>query len=78
MNETKLTVRVPSELLENIRKYAKKNDTTISELIKGYLRRFPGKDTGGQTPIVSRLSGVVSQRVAMKDYSTHLEEKYGQ
>jgi hypothetical protein len=41
MEQTKLTVRVPRDLLENIKRYAAENNTTITDLIEAYLRRIP-------------------------------------
>ena len=38
MEQTKLTVRVPRDLLENVKRYAKENNTTITDLIEAYLR----------------------------------------
>ena len=34
MSETKLTVRVPRDLLENVKRYAAKNNTTLTDLLK--------------------------------------------
>ncbi len=38
MEETKLTVRVPRDLLENFKRYAAENNTTLTDLIEAYLR----------------------------------------
>ena len=77
MQETKLTVRVPRELLENVKRYAAQNNTTLSDLIKAYLRHIPAPETMEDAPIVRRLSGSLSQAVSERDYQKHLEEKYG-
>jgi hypothetical protein len=77
MEETKLTVRVPRDLLENFKRYAAENDTTLTDLIKAYLRALPARETLENAPIVRRLSGSLSQAVSVKDYRKHLEEKYG-
>ncbi len=78
MQETKLTVRVPRELLENAKRYARQNNTTLTNLIEAYLRRIPVQSTLENAPIVRRLSGTLSQEVSIQDYKEHLEEKYGQ
>jgi hypothetical protein len=57
MGETKLSVRVPRDLLENAKRYASKNNTTLTDLIEAYLRRLPAQGTLGKAPIVRRLSG---------------------
>jgi hypothetical protein len=76
MNETKLTVRVPRDLLENIKRYAAQNNTTLTDLIEAYLRHIPIQEPLDNAPIVRRLSGTLSQDVSVEDYKEHLEEKY--
>lgn len=71
MEQTKLTVRVSRDLLENLKRYARQNDTTITSLIEAYLRRIPVKET--LAPIVKRLSGSMSREVSVQDYRAHLK-----
>lgn len=78
MQETKLTVRVPRDLLENIKRYAAQNKTTLTALIEAYLRRIPAQPPLENAPIVRRLSGTLSPEITIQDYQKHLEEKYGQ
>jgi hypothetical protein len=78
MQETKLTVRVPRDLLENIKRYAAQNNTTLTDLIEAYLRHIPAQEPLDNAPIVRRLSGTLSQVVSVQDYKKHLEEKYAQ
>jgi hypothetical protein len=78
MQETKLTVRVPRDLLENIKRYAAQNNTTLTDLIEAYLRHIPAREPLDNAPIVRRLSGTLSQVVSVQDYKKHLEEKYAQ
>lgn len=77
MQDTKLTVRVPKDLLENVKRYAKQNDTTLTALIEAYLRHIPAQEPFEDAPIVRRLSGTLSQDVTIQDYKDHLAEKYG-
>ena len=76
MQETKLTVRVSRDLLENVKRYAAQNNTTLTNLIKAYLRHIPAQAPLDDAPIVQRLSGMLSQDVSVDDYKKHLEEKY--
>jgi hypothetical protein len=76
MQETKLTVRVPRDLLENVKRYAAQNNTTLTDLIEAYLRHIPTQAPLDDAPIVRRLSGILSQDVSVDDYKKHLEEKY--
>jgi len=75
--ETKLTVRVPQDLLENAKRYARANNTTLTELISAYLRRIPAEnDLLEHAPIVRHLTGSISPNLSEADYKKHLEEKY--
>jgi len=78
MNETKMTVRVPRDLLENAKRYARKHDTTLTRLVSNYLRRISSQDDlVNEAPIVQHLSGSLSQDVSEADYHSYLEGKYG-
>ena len=77
MQNTKLTVRVSRDLLENVKRYAQQNNTTLTALIEAYLRRIPAQEPFDEAPIVRRLSGSLSQKVTIQDYKDHLAEKYG-
>lgn len=78
MNDTKLTVRVPRDLLENIKLFAAQNNTTLTKLIEAYLQRIPINSTLANAPIVQRLSGVLSNNVTIQDYEHFIDNKYGQ
>ena len=77
MQNTKLTVRVSRELLENVKRYAQKNNTTLTALIEAYLRRIPAQEPLEDAPIVRQLSGILSQDISVQDHKNHLVEKYG-
>ena len=77
MKQTKLTVRVPRDLLENVKRYAKENNTTITDLIEAYLRRIPAQESLNNAPIVRHLSGILPDNPSIQDYREHLDEKYG-
>jgi hypothetical protein len=78
MQETKLTIRVPRKLLENAKRYARKQNTTLTQLINEYLVQIPAPiEELEKAPIVRRLSGSLSQDVSIDDYKQHLQEKYG-
>jgi hypothetical protein len=55
MMETKLTVRVPHRILENAKRYARENNTTLT-----YLQQIPDAASGLEdAPIVRRLTGSI-------------------
>jgi hypothetical protein len=76
MKRTKLTVRVPRDLIENVKRYAAENNTTITDLIETYFRRILTQQTLDDAPIVRRLSGILTENVSLQDYREHLEGKY--
>jgi hypothetical protein len=78
MKKTKLTVRVPRDLIENVKRYAAENNTTITDLIETYLRRILTQQSLDDAPIVRRLGGTLPENVSLQYYREHLEEKYGQ
>jgi hypothetical protein len=78
MEDTKLTIRVPRDLLEGAKRYASENRTTVTRLIAEYLRQLTAKsDPLADAPIVRRLSGTLSRDVSVEEYHRYLEEKYG-
>jgi replication fork clamp-binding protein CrfC len=77
MERTKLTIRVPRELLEGAKRYAYEHDTTLTRLVSEYLRQLSSDDDPlADAPIVRRLSGTLSQDASLDDYRQYLEEKY--
>ncbi len=77
MQKTKLTVRIPQDVLDNFRQYAEKKNTTMTSLVETFLRRIPPQELPANAPIVRRLSGTLSQQVGNEDYKMHLVKKYG-
>ena len=78
MESTKLTVRVPQDVLEGAKRYAREHQTNLTRLISEYLRHLSVEDDPlTRAPIVQRLSGTLSPDVSVEDYRQHLESKYG-
>ena len=77
MEETKLTVRISRDLLDNAKRYAAKNNTTLTKLIEAYLRRTPAHSSLEHAPIVRRLIGSLPSNITIQDYKDHSDEKYG-
>lgn len=78
MEETKLTIRLPRPLLDNVKQYARQHNTTLTNLISEYLRRIPSQEELlNQAPTVKRLTGTLSAELTPEDYKSHLEDKYG-
>lgn len=77
MRKTKLTVRIPQNVLDNFRRYAEEKNTTMPSLVEAYLHRLLHQEIPEDAPIVRRLSGTLSQKISVEDHKNHLSEKYG-
>jgi len=78
MERTKLTIRVPRDVLERAKDYAREHQTSLTRLVSEYLRQLPVEnDLLVDAPIVRRLSGLLSGDQSMEDYQRYLEKKYG-
>ena len=78
MQDTKLTIRVPRDVLEEAKEYAQRNRTTLTRLVSEYLRRLADeRSLLAEAPTVRRLAGALSPDVSVDDYRAYLEEKYG-
>ena len=79
--DSKLTLKLNSNVIERAKTYAKKKDTSLSKLIETYLDFLSDpKDNGSEvTPLVKSLSGIINLPKNFddkKDYKAHLVKKY--
>jgi len=78
--DTKLTLKLDGDIIEQAKTYARKKNTSLSKLIESYLGLLiDPKDNQGVTPLVKSLSGVINipkSVVYKKDYKKHLLDKY--
>jgi hypothetical protein len=78
MEQAKLTIRLPRDLLQVAKRYAKEHNTTLTRLVSEYLRQLSTQDDPlADAPIVRRLSGTLSQDASVEDYGQYREEKHG-
>jgi hypothetical protein len=79
MEHTKLTIRVPRDLVEQAKQYASKHDTTLTRLVEEFLRQLRSVDDHlADAPTVRRLVGTLPPVASLRDYHEHLERKHGQ
>ena len=77
METTKLTVRVPRDLLEDATRAANVHDTTLTRLVSEFFRQLSlEKDPLANAPVVRRLSGSLAPEASIEDYREYLEEKH--
>ncbi len=75
MTRRKLTLSVDEEAIRRARWFSEKHDTSISRLVSEFLRSL-GDGEIPETPIVSRLVGILPPDTRLEDYHQHLVEKY--
>lgn len=77
MEMTKLTVRIPQDVLDHAKGYAQEHDTSLSRLIAEYLRYLSlPDDLLSGAPTVRRLSGILPVEASVEDYRRYLDDKY--
>ena len=78
--DTKLTLKLDKQVIEQAKKYAKTHNISLSRLVENYLKALTGnKDKqAGVGPLVKDLTGVVKidDRDYRADYTDYLEKKY--
>lgn len=79
--DTKLTLKLDSEVISRAKQYAKKRKTSLSRMIESYLdalTRGEEEEVPG-TPLVDQLSGVIQLPVEFdykEDRSDFLQNKH--
>ena len=77
---TKLTLNIDDNIIEEAKLYAKDNSVSLSKLIENYLQSLTlRKSTKGKiSPLVESLTGVISpeRNDDKKEYSDFLAKKY--
>ena len=76
MPKTKLTLSVDPSVVERAKRFSRRNQTTVSELVQDSLASLEDAEHAA-TPLTSRLRGVLPKEVSRDDYREHLEAKHG-
>jgi len=78
--DTKLTLKLNGNIIEQAKTYAKKKNTSLSKLIESYLGLLVDPSENQEvTPLVKSLSGVINlpkNTDIKKEYKKHLANKY--
>ena len=75
MARKKLTLSVEEEAVRRARWFSKKHDTSISQLVSEFLLSL-GDSEVPDTPMVSRLIGLLPSDTRVEEYHEYLVEKY--
>lgn len=77
---TKLTLNIDQNVIEEAKTYAKNNSVSLSKLIENYLFSLTKKNnsTTKVSPLVESLTGVISLESDdyKKEYADYLAKKY--
>jgi hypothetical protein len=78
--ETKLTIKLDGDIIENAKIYAKTRKTSLSKLIESYLSLLTTTNDNTEiTPLVKSLSDVITLSEDFdykKEYKNHILNKY--
>ncbi len=81
--DVRFTLSIDDDIIKKAKEFAKKNNTSLSQLIENYLSEVTQKDTHSTaieiSPLVKSLSGVLDLPHNFnhkKDITQHLQEKY--
>lgn len=81
--ETKLTLKLNRDVIENARKYSKAHNRSLSGLVEAYFRRLGNLDNGPppveMSQVVKELSGIIKEsdiRNWKDGYTDWLKKKY--
>ncbi len=75
MAKTKLTLSVDKAVIARAKRFSRRNDTTVSQLVTRFLASL-GEEGDEPAPITSRLVGVLAPDGSVDEYRAYLEEKY--
>ena len=76
--QTKLTLRLESELIEHAKVHAKQQGKSLSQIVADYFLIFTEKSKESRVaPVTQSLIGIIKNNdLDEADYKKHLEEKY--
>ena len=75
MAKTKLTLSVDESAIRRAKRFSRRNQTTVSELVSRFLASLDEHDDDA-APITARLRGVLPADASVEEYREHLESKY--
>ena len=62
--ETKLTLKLERDVIESAKKYAEKNNKSLSRLVEDFFRNmvYENNSSVKYPPLIEKLSGVISEK----------------
>ncbi|MBI4907138.1 MAG: hypothetical protein HY820_26160 [Acidobacteria bacterium] len=71
----KLTLSVDESVIAEAKAYAKKRETSLSEMVEGYLAAVVKSGSPEETPVLKRVRGVLKGR-NREEYREYLHRKH--
>ena len=75
MPRKKLTLSVDEKAIRKAKRYSKRHATSVSKLVSRFLSELDDGESA-DTPLVSRLRGVLPAATEREDHRRHLERKH--
>ena len=75
MGKKKLTLSIDEDVIEAARRYSRRNNTSISSIVTRYLEALT-RASGGRSPVVQRLRGILREDADQEAYRRYLSEKH--
>jgi len=76
--KTKLTVRINQRWVDNAKRYARRHNTTVTQIVSDFFRQLGMQDAhSAQTPVLQRMAGILPGDISIEQRREHLVEKYG-
>jgi len=76
MAKKKLTLSIEEDVIEAAHRYSEQNDISISSIVTKYLVALT-RSSGGDSPVVERLRGILGPDADREAYRRYLAGKYG-
>jgi len=75
---TKITLYSDSDLINEIKQYAKEHNTSVSKLVNEFFKNILHREKiNNSGSLTEQLEGILeNSNVDLKDYKKHIEEKY--
>jgi hypothetical protein len=76
--QTKLTLTIKQSVIEQVKRYARAKNQSVSKLVEDYLSNISSQHQNtsielGQAPITKRLTGALAKYDSQEDYTSILE-----
>lgn len=75
MNRKKLTLSVDERVIRRAKRFSKRHGKSVSQLVSEFLASL-GSGSAPETPIVTRLRGILPRTASRDEHRRHLEKKH--